>query len=178
MANSSAVKNIQKRFVKELKNIKKVFEERAAFNALAKETAEELVNRTRGDKEGADEKGRKTSLGTLTPVTQRIRKKAKNIDTSKTGVNQRKSNLTATGQMLDAIYGFYKSKTIRIQFRRGKRSFEALTDKPKKRQTNLQVARRVQEDQGRKFFNLSTSELRTVARELRKIVRRIYFKNR
>jgi hypothetical protein len=77
------------------------------------------------------------------------------------------SNLTATGQLLDAIQGKNTGSKVKIDIKGGKRKGELSGGKSKK--TNKDVRKYV-EDAGRKFLELSEAEKDEVIELARQII--------
>lgn len=77
-----------------------------------------------------------------------------------------RSNLTATGQMLDSITGVGTKGRVNVEIK-GQRTKEL--GGRRSRLSNNQVARYVQE-QGRAFFNVTKAEKNSLAREVKQLI--------
>jgi hypothetical protein len=129
---------------------------------LAQQMAKQIKKRTRlgyGANEG--KQARLKGLDRSSTVKQRGRYKG-NLSSE---TSTRKSNLTATGALLDAIEGSMQSKRLVIEVKNKTRktlngSFSQVSNK--------QVAGFVQEM--RPFFDLTNSELKLLERELFKLI--------
>ncbi len=134
---------------------------------IALMTADQIRKRTRLGK-GVDESGKQTRLKVLSDKYIDVRKKYRKNLTNLTTPN--KSNLSATGQMLDAITGEPTPKGFRIFFINArKRDLQGNISKV----TNNQLSEFV-ESNGRRFFDISIPEENMIRRELRaELTRRI-----
>lgn len=135
----------------------------STMNEIAESIAETIRKRTRQGKgiSSKDENSKLTTLKKLSPDYIDIRKKYNAELHSQT--NPRKSNLTATGQLLDSIEGKgEKNKiTIEINDERGPG-----IDGRKSNVGNNKL-RKFVEEKGRIFFGLSKSERNAIKRDLR-----------
>jgi len=80
----------------------------------------------------------------------------------------RRSNLTATGQMLDSIQGGAKAGNVIVEISGSRKA--GLTGS-RGTASNADVARYVQE-QGRPFFGVTTPERRSLIREIKQVILR------
>lgn len=156
-----------KKAEEKLRKIKKVLSKMPEddYDFLIKKIIEQIRKRTKAGK-GLSSSGKDLEkLKALSDSYKELRKKKR----SKLGdkATPGKSNLTASGKMLDSMKG-RKKKGPSLEFElkgttKGLGSKSVSTDK---------VAS-YQEDQGRKFFGLSESEERGIQREIRKILEKI-----
>lgn len=132
---------------------------------LARDLVEQIVKRTKLGY-GVGENGEQTRLARLSDSYAERRRRLKGeLDTD---TSPKRSNLTATGQLLDALVGKIRNGDIVISIE-GNRNGE-LGGYPSK-YTNEEIADFV-ERQGRKFLGLTNSEKNALIRELRKRVER------
>lgn len=140
--------------VSQIKNIKIKLRvaTRKAINKAAKEIAVYILDiikiRTRYEGEGL--KGQLKELKSVPYI--KLREKSKNLS-DETSPN--KSNLTATGQLLDALQGKAVGDKVTIDIKNSKRKFEL--DGPSSSLTNKEVRRYVEES-GREFLGLTQAE--------------------
>jgi hypothetical protein len=138
------------------KKIEKVVN-RFGLNDYADETAERVRRRVRlgGGVEDTKRGGARTKLKQLSPKYKKARKRSKKLNKTKTKPN--KSNLTFTGQLLDAIKGRSRGKKIVLEFK------ENRDDGLK----NSDIAGYVK-DQGRDFFELTDKEIKGLRNSIKK----------
>lgn len=128
-----------------------------AAKALAEAIPEVIKLRTRQEGEGVS-----GPLKDLEDSTIKYRERY--ADNLHPDTSPRTSNLTATGQLIDAIQGKSAGSKVKIDIKGGKRKGELSGGKSKK--TNKEVRKYV-EDAGREFLELSKVE-RQEAEELAK----------
>jgi hypothetical protein len=128
-----------------------------AAKALAETIPEVIKLRTRQEGEGAS-----GPLKDLEDSTIKYRERYS--DNLHPDTSPRKSNLTSTGQLIDAIQGKSAGSKVKIDIKGGKRKGELSGGRSKK--TNKEVRKYV-EDAGREFLELSNAE-RKEAEELAK----------
>jgi hypothetical protein len=128
-----------------------------AAKALAETIPEVIKLRTRQEGEGVS-----GSLKDLEDSTIKYRERYSDNLHPDTG--PRTSNLTGTGQLIDAIQGKSFGSKVKIDIKSGKRKGELSGGRSKK--TNKEVRKYV-EDAGREFLELSNAE-RKEAEELAK----------
>lgn len=128
-----------------------------AAKALAETIPEVIKLRTRQEGEGVS-----GALKDLEDSTIKYRERYS--DNLHPDTSPRKSNLTSTGQLIDAIQGKSAGSKVKIDIKGGKRKGELSGGRSKK--TNKEVRKYV-EDSGREFLELSNAE-RKEAEELAK----------
>jgi hypothetical protein len=131
-----------------------------AARELAALIPELIKLRTRQAGEGVD-----GALKSLAESTIEYREKYE--DNLHPDTSPSNSNLTATGQLLDAIQGKNTGSKVRVDIKGGKRKSEISGGKSKK--TNKDVRKYV-EDAGRKFLELSEAEKDEVIELARQII--------
>ena len=132
----------------------------ANFDYLIQEIPEQIQRRTRLGT-GVDPASKKNSkLDRLSELYEKRRESFKKKGILASTTTPKKSNLTLTGQMLNAIIGMKESAT-RFVF-----TFNPQRDDGK---SNLDIARWVQEN-GRNFFRLSSSEVKQFERKIAKTI--------
>lgn len=135
----------------------------AACKELAIKVADRVKKRTRLGY-GVSDSGERIRLAGLSDSYIETRQDySENLSAA---TRARRSNLTATGQMLDAIEGKGAPSKVIIEIA-GRRTGELTGGRS--RATNAEVARYVQE-QGRTFFALTTSEKKAFAREVKQLI--------
>lgn len=154
---------------KRLETVQKTWVNSPQSKSFAKDIVEQIAKRTRLGK-GVDREGVELrSLDALEPSTVENRTRYKKNLSELTG--PKKSNLTATGQMLEAITYKFQSGGFLFFFKSGRRGRELSGSEG--RTTNAEVARHVSEK--RPFFALSRTELNGYAvrlkREFLKLIR-------
>lgn len=125
------------------------------FDFLLKEIPEQIRKRTQLGK-GVDDSGKNIKLDPLSELYVERRKKLK-LDSN---TKPKRSNLTATGQMLRAIFGT----------RQGTRFIFSFKGSREDGKTNDEVASYAPK-LGRPFFNLSNTERVGVQRKLAQLIR-------
>lgn len=128
-----------------------------AAKALAEAIPEVIKLRTRQEGEGVS-----GPLKKLEDSTEKYRERYS--DNLHPDTSPKTSNLTATGQLIDAIQGKSAGSKVKIDIKSGKRKNELSGGRSK--QTNKEVRKYV-EDAGREFLELSKAE-RKEAEELAK----------
>lgn len=151
-----------KKIIQKIESIKKEVLSQKNMQAIADSVADSIKLRTRSGK-GVDEQGNLTKLDPLSDEYVETRKRKRNKLSPY--ATPKKSNLTATGQMLDSIDTAINGSSI-IFFFKEQRTKE-LSGKSKS--TNGQIAKYV-EDGGRRFFGFSKFDKQMVLRQLRKII--------
>lgn len=152
---------------KKLRQSQEIYKDRAFLNNLAKETAEQVKRRTRLGK-GINSSGKNERLKQLKESYKKVRKKySGNLDKD---TSPGKSNLTATGQLLNALRGVYKNRSIIIDFDKESRG-KTLTGRKDSVKNSELVG--YQEDKGRRFFDLSDSELNGLRRKIANRIRKL-----
>ena len=131
----------------------------ANFDYLIQEIPEQIQRRTRLGA-GIDPSGKNKKLDPLSDSYVKKREALKKKGDLFNATTPKKSNLTLTGQMLNAIIGIKESAT-RFVF-----TFNPQRDDGK---SNLDIARWVQE-KGRNFFRLSSSEVKQFERKIAKTI--------
>jgi len=171
---------------KKLRNSTEIYRDKRFLNNLAKETAEQIKRRTQLGK-GVSDSGKNQKLkglsesykkqrrgelafftnsnGKVVPITSNVRKPKLDKNTT-----PNRSNLTATGQLLNALRGIYKRRNIIIDFDKERRG-PGLTGQRGKA-TNSDIVG-YQEKQGRPFFDLSRSELNGLRRKIANRIRKL-----
>ncbi len=135
----------------------------SACKELAIKVADRVKKRTRLGY-GVSDSGERIKLDSLSP--RYIETREDYSENLSAATRARRSNLTATGQMLDAIEGKGAPSKVIIEIA-GRRTGELTGGRS--RATNAEVARYVQE-QGRTFFALTTSEKKAFAREVKQLI--------
>lgn len=128
-----------------------------AAKALAKAIPEVIKLRTRQEREGVN-----GALAELEESTVKYRERYR--DNLHPDTSPRTSNLTATGQLIDAIQGRNAGTKVTVDIKGGKRKGELSGGRSKK--TNKEVRKHV-EEAGRVFLELSKAE-RQEAQDLAK----------
>lgn len=172
---------------KKLRQSQEIYKDKRFLNNLARETAEQIKTRTRL-KKGINKSGKNERLKKLSDLYVKQRQgKAKVWTDSATGkvvvvegkfpkpklhpdAGPKKSNLTATGQLLDSLRGRYRRKSIEIDFKKERRGPDIFGKTGKA--TNSDIVG-YQEDQGRRFFDLSNSELNGLRRKIANRIRKL-----
>jgi hypothetical protein len=159
---------------KKLKELAKKLEKLpdADYQFLADKVAAQIKKRTKTGK-GVDNSGNLYKLPDLSEGYVETRKK--NRSKLGEGATPKKSNLTASGKMLNSI---------KATFRRAGGQFRLifeLTGSTKglgsKSQKTADVAKWQADDQGRRFFDLSKTEQNGILREVRNKIRDLIAKN-
>jgi hypothetical protein len=120
------------------------------FDGIGKITSQSIKNRTRLGKGVSQSEGSLEQLKPLADSTKKIRTSKKKSGKLSSQTAPAKSNLTETGQMLDSIKYQSSATEVRIYIE-GSDNQKKATD---------------QANQGRKFMNLSKSEVNEVLRFL------------
>ena len=161
---NDAINNIQKRIDKAVSNLHK----EKGFDKIANETALQVKKRTQiskggagKDKDGNALKPLKSKKGSTIDIRTRHKKRLSKKTSPAT------SNLTATGQMLDAITYKIAPFLIYIFVKDDKRKQELSGSHG--RLTNSRVARYAKEG-GRSFMGLIKYERKALARKLREFI--------
>ncbi len=135
-------------------------QDKTVFSAVAKMASDLIKKRTRlgygVEKDGAN----KTKLKGIKDKTIEQRQRKKKMGLLHNNTTPKKSNLTDTGQLIDAI-GSRATQRYGEVF---------ISEKRKDRAVNSDIVEG-QSDMGRKFFNISNAEYKQLERELRKILR-------
>lgn len=147
-----------KQLIEKSKQVEKAIQV-ANFDYLIKEIPEQIQRRTRLGK-GVSVEGQNKKLDPLSDAYVKKREALKKKGDLFNETTPKRSNLTLTGQMLNAIIGFKESAT-RFVF-----TFNTQRDDGK---SNLDIARWVQE-KGRNFFRLSSSEMKQFERKVSKTI--------
>lgn len=124
--------------------------QRLAAQELAKVIPEVVKIRTRLESENRNNQ----PITALKPSTKKYRKRYQ--DNLHPDTDPNTSNLTATGQMLDAITGASKGAKVTVEIKNTKRKRELSGSKSKL--TNKEVQRHVENKAGREFLELSKQE--------------------
>lgn len=158
-----------KKLKKLAENLKKLPNEDYSF--IAKKISERIVKRTQTGK-GVNESGSLYSLPALSDSYQELRKKKRSLLGPRG--TPKKSNLTASGKMLQSIKYVIKrsADNIAIIF-----SLEGTTKGLGNKPQNTSDVAKWQEDQGRRFFDISKTESNGILREVRNKVRDFIAKN-
>lgn len=130
---------------------------RFSLRPYAKDAAERVRIRTRlgyGVQDG-ERGGKRERLKPLKPDYRIFRKKSKKTNRKLT--TPAKSNLTLTGQLLDAIRGRVRGKTIEVYFKENRNDGVKNTD-----------IRKGQAEQGRDFFELTDKEVKGLRNQIKK----------
>lgn len=124
--------------------------QRKAAKELSQVIPDVIKIRTRLESENRNNQ----PITALEPSTKKYRNKyEKNLHPD---TDPDKSNVTATGQMLDAIKGQSKGTTVTIEVKNSKRKRELSGSKSKL--TNKEVQKFVEQKVGREFLELSKQE--------------------
>jgi hypothetical protein len=129
------------------------------MKSLSKSMAEQIVKRTRLGS-GVDNSNKKTKLKKLAEST--IDQRSRYAENLSEFTTPKRSNLTATGQLLDSVKGSANKTKIQITIS-GKRNKELSGSKSTL--TNAQVANYVSDD--RPFFGLTDTERKQFARTIK-----------
>jgi len=122
------------------------------FDDIGKMTAEQIKTRTRLGKGVPASEGPFQPLKPLTPATVGIRTGKKRAGKLNALTTPKKSNLTETGELLDSLKYQSSNTEVRIY----------IEGQQNQKKANDQVA------QGRKFMNLSKTEVREIIKYLQK----------
>jgi len=128
----------------------------ADLNPIAKDAADRVKKRTRlgyGVKNRGDKKDKLKAL--TSTAYKKHRKKSADLNRQYTKPN--KSNLTFTGQLLDAITGRARGKKIEVYMKEDRDDGEKNSD-----------IVGYQSDQGRDFFELTDKEIKGLRNQLKK----------
>ena len=125
---------------------------KSTFNDIGAMTAQQIKTRTRLGKGVEQSEGSFSALKPLSPATQNIRADKKKAGKLSPLTTPKKSNLTETGELLDAIKYESKDTEVRIYIEGSKNQKKAID----------------QVSQGRKFMNLSKTEVREIIKYLQK----------
>jgi hypothetical protein len=152
------IKGLEER-MKRYENVEQIWVQRGMARAFMESIAEQIKKRTRLGK-GVNDSGDLEKLGGLAESTIANRKRyRKNLSDMTT---YRRSNLTATGQLLDNIKHAYRQGVMLFTFG-GTRTKEL--SGPGKGTRNAEVAAHV--SKARPFFRLSRTEAERFSRRLR-----------
>lgn len=124
------------------------------YQKLANLAAGMIKKRTRGG--FGVESNRKKKLKALKPSTKRSRARFEGLSSE---TSPGTSNLTRSGQLLDAIQGIGFSKSYKVQIKTGRNDGSKNDDIIKG-----------QEDMGRTFLELSGGEKQTIARAAKELI--------
>lgn len=122
------------------------------FNDIGKMTSEQIKTRTRLGKGVPESEGSFQALKPLADSTVGIRKDKKKAGKLSALTTPNKSNLTETGELLDSLKYQSTNTEVRIY----------IEGQQNQKKANDQVA------QGRKFMNLSKTEVREIIKYLQK----------
>lgn len=122
------------------------------FDDIGALTSEQIKTRTRLGKGVEQNEAGFTPLKPLSPATQNIRQAKKKAGKLSGLTTPKKSNLTETGELLDSIKYESKATEVRIYIEGSNNQKKAID----------------QVGQGRKFMNLSKTEIREVIKYLQK----------
>lgn len=122
------------------------------FNEIGALTSEQIKTRTRLGKGVEQNEGPFKPLKPLSPATQNIRQAKKKSGKLSALTTPKRSNLTETGELLDSIKYESKDTEVRIYIEGSNNQKKAID----------------QVGQGRKFMNLSKTEIREVIKYLQK----------
>ena len=171
---------------KKLRQSQEIYKDKRFLNNLARETAEQIKKRTQLSK-GVSKSGKSERLKPLSELYKLQRQGRAKVWKDKDGnvivargkfekpkldknTTPGRSNLTATGQLLNALRGVYKRRSIIIDFRKETRGPDFRGVKGKA--TNSDIVG-YQEGQGRRFFDLSNSELNGLRRKIANRIRKL-----
>lgn len=168
MANKASRK-LELILEKKLRRSREIYRETTFLNSLAKDTAKQIKTRTQLGK-SAEENGSSKKLKVLKESYKDIRRKNRNRLSRNTTVSR--SNLTATGQMLNALFGIFRGKSIIIDIKEGRG--KDLTGR------NTGVTNKdlidFNEDKGRRFFDLTKFEENELRRKIADKIRKLLAK--
>lgn len=152
---------------KKLQQSQEIYKDRRFLKGLAKETAGQIKKRTQL-KKGVSSSGSLTPLKGLSEGYKKQRRRFRGGLDGNTSPN--KSNLTATGQMLNALRGLYKNRSIQIDFSTESRGPDFRGYRSRAKNSDIVG---YQEKQGRRFFDLSDSELNGLRRKIANRIRKL-----
>ena len=169
---------VKKGFDKYIKNLKKIVGkfkkktfQKEVMSKLAKETLKIIYKRTKSGKGVSSDTARSTSLVRLKALSPKYVERRKKATRTGPFFSPKKSNLTMTGQLLEAM-GFKVNKTGYSVFIKNSRRSEGGI-------TNAEVAGYVREAStvntrpARPFFALSKDEQLILKRRLERIIRQV-----
>lgn len=171
MANAVRVKNLDRLFQK-LKGVFDITQSSKLIQDIGKFSRDRIYSFTKAGKSLADKSGNAKPLIPTKEITKKI-KKSWEAKGKPTGAlfNWRRSNLTMTGQLLDALSYTYsrvkKSATIFIKDSSRPIQGPVLRGRKPETLTNAQVARRVARD-GRPFLGMDDIGKRRIIQLVRK----------
>lgn len=180
LANTVRVRNLDRLFQK-LKGVFEVSGSPELLKGIAKFSRDRIYQFTKAGKSLADKSGNAKPLLPTKYLTKKIKKwwEAKGKPTGAL-FNWRRSNLTMTGQMLDALSYSYNrlKKSASIFVKDTSRPIEGpvLRGKKPEKLTNAQVARRVARD-GRPFLGMDDLGKRRIIQLVREQIRNEIRKN-
>lgn len=148
------------------KTLKKVLKSKSFYDDLGEFVSNQIRKRTRIGK-GVSPSGNQTKLNPLKPSTKKYREKYKKNLSENTRAG--KSNLTATGQLLDSIE--YKSTNAKTKISFADKRSKELSGAASTI-SNSKVAGYVQKA-GRRFFGLTTGEQNELKRIIEKKIQEI-----
>lgn len=170
-------RTVQFTLEKKLKQSQEIYNDRRFLNKLAARAADTIRTRTQLGK-SAEKSGKSGRLAKLTPNYIEQRKKFSGGLSGKTRPGR--SNLTATGQMLEALFGIYNSarRALEIDVKdergsdfRGKPS--EVTNRELIDYNEKGLRRNGAIKNPRRFFDLTDSELNGISRVIRDRIREL-----
>lgn len=167
MAKDKNTKKVQFELEGYLKRSTAIYKDTTFLGKLARGAAEQIKRRTQL-KQGVSKSGQSTALKALKDSYIKVRSKNRNRLDANTSPGR--SNLTATGQMLNSLQGKYRSKAIEIDFKKEERSASITGQRSNVKNSDIVG---YQESQGRRFFDLTESEINGLRREIANRIRKL-----
>lgn len=167
MARDKNSRKVQFQLEGFLRKSQAIYKDTGFLNKLARSTANQIKKRTQL-KRGVSESGQLNNIKGLKESYIDVRTKNRSrLDPNTTPA---RSNLTATGQMLNNLQGKYKNRSIEIDFKKEERSASLTGQKSSVKNSEIVG---FQEEQGRRFFDLSDSEINGLRREIANRIRKL-----